>query len=74
MQQFLLDVGHNPQAVTTLAEHLRLYYPDKKIHAVFSMMKDKDIAGVLAIMKPVVEHWYFAPLVNPRAASENVNA
>ncbi len=68
----LLDVGHNPQAVTTLAEHLRLYYPDKKIHAVFSMMKDKDIAGVLAIMKPVVEHWYFAPLVNPRAASESL--
>jgi len=34
------------------------------------MMKDKDIAGVLEIMNPVVYDWFFAPLVNPRAASE----
>ncbi|MGR9043824.1 MAG: bifunctional tetrahydrofolate synthase/dihydrofolate synthase [Gammaproteobacteria bacterium] len=67
----LLDVGHNPQAVRTLAEHLRNYYSGQNIHAVFSMMKDKDIGGVLGVMKPVVKDWYFAPLPdNPRCASE----
>ena len=42
----LLDVGHNPQAVRTLAEYVTTVFPGKRIHAVFSMMKDKDIAGV----------------------------
>jgi dihydrofolate synthase/folylpolyglutamate synthase len=66
----LLDVGHNPEAVKTLFEYLTLTFPGKKIHAVFSMMKDKDIAGVLDIMNPVVYDWFFAPLSNPRAATE----
>ena len=66
----LLDVGHNPEAVKTLFEYLTLTFPGKRIHAVFSMMKDKDIAGVLDIMNPVVYDWFFAPLTNPRAASE----
>ncbi|MGR9114347.1 MAG: bifunctional tetrahydrofolate synthase/dihydrofolate synthase [Gammaproteobacteria bacterium] len=67
----LLDVGHNPQAVRTLADHLLGYYSGRCVHAVFSMMKDKDIRGVLEVMKPVVKDWYFAPLpYNPRCASE----
>jgi dihydrofolate synthase/folylpolyglutamate synthase len=68
----LLDVGHNPQAVRTLAEYVTTVFPEKRIHAVFSMMKDKDIAGVIEIMKPVVYDWFFASLANPRAATESV--
>ncbi len=68
----LLDVGHNPQAVRTLAEYITNTFPDRRIHAVFSMMKDKDIAGVIEIMNPVVHDWFFAPLANPRAATEPV--
>jgi dihydrofolate synthase/folylpolyglutamate synthase len=66
----LVDVGHNPEAVKTLVEYLNMTFPDKRIHAVFSMMKDKDIAGVLEIMNPVVYDWFFAPIANPRAATE----
>jgi dihydrofolate synthase/folylpolyglutamate synthase len=66
----LLDVGHNPEAVKTLVEYLTGTFPGRKIHAVFSMMKDKDIAAVLEIMNPVVYDWFFAPLANPRAATE----
>ncbi|MDD5410893.1 MAG: bifunctional tetrahydrofolate synthase/dihydrofolate synthase [Methylobacter sp.] len=68
----LLDVGHNPQAVRTLAEYITNTFPDRRVHAVFSMMKDKDIAGVIEIMNPVVHDWFFAPLANPRAATEPV--
>lgn len=68
----LLDVGHNPQAVQTLNEYLQDVFPAVKIHAVFAMMKDKDIAGVLSIMRDRVEAWYLAPLKNPRAASEEL--
>lgn len=66
----LLDVGHNPQAVQTLLEHLQQAFAGVKVHAVFAMMKDKDIPKVLAMMRERVAHWYLAPLKNPRAASE----
>lgn len=66
----LLDVGHNPQAVRTLADYVTTAFPGRRIHAVFSMMKDKDIASVLEIMNPVVHDWFFAPLANPRVATE----
>jgi dihydrofolate synthase/folylpolyglutamate synthase len=66
----LLDVGHNPEAVKTLVDYLTATFPEKRIHAIFSMMKDKDIAGVLEIMNPVVHDWFFAPLANPRVATE----
>ena len=65
----LLDVGHNPEAVQTLAEYLNQNFPKRRIHAIFSMMKDKDIAEVLRIMNPVVYDWFFAPLTNRRAAT-----
>lgn len=66
----LLDVGHNPEAVKTLVDYLAAHFPNKKIHAIFSMMKDKDISTVLQLMNPVVYDWFFAPLGNPRAVTE----
>ncbi|MEY4768030.1 MAG: hypothetical protein RL637_669 [Pseudomonadota bacterium] len=68
----LLDVAHNPQAVTSLRNYLDKYFADKTIYAVFAMMKDKDIASVIACMKPRVKAWFLAPLSNPRAASERI--
>jgi dihydrofolate synthase / folylpolyglutamate synthase len=68
----LLDVGHNPEAVQTLVEYLSQNFPNKRIHAIFSMMKDKDIAEVLRIMNPVVYDWFFAPLTNIRAATQTL--
>lgn len=65
----LLDVGHNPQAVETLLAYLRSDFADVKIRAVFAMMKDKDIAGVIDLMHERVADWYLAPLNNPRAAT-----
>mgnify|MGYP006265858041 CR=1 FL=1 len=68
----LLDVGHNPQAVETLVAYLNEYFPNTHIHAIFSMMKDKDIAGVLSLMKPIVSQWFFTPLThNARAVTES---
>ena len=68
----LLDVGHNPQAAQTLVDYLQTYFPAVKIHAVFAMMKDKDIPGVLEKMHTCVAQWYLAPLQNPRAAPDEL--
>lgn len=68
----LLDVGHNPQAVETLVDYLAENFPHRRIHAIFSIMKDKDIASILTLMKPVVSEWFFAPLPqNPRAITQS---
>jgi dihydrofolate synthase/folylpolyglutamate synthase len=37
--------------------------------AVFAMLKDKDIAGVVAAVKTQVAHWFIASLSGPRGAS-----
>ncbi len=66
----LLDVAHNPQAAGILAGYLRERFPGKRIHAVFAIMRDKDIAGVVSPLKELVERWYLAPVPLPRAASE----
>jgi dihydrofolate synthase/folylpolyglutamate synthase len=65
----VLDVAHNPQAVAALALNLDQmgFYP--RTHAVFGAMRDKDIAGVLAHIAPLVDAWYLAELPIPRAAS-----
>ncbi len=68
----LLDVAHNPHAVQTLVEHLDEYFADKKIHAVFSMMKDKDIEAVIALLKTRVNTWFFAPSTYPRMATPEI--
>ncbi|KAF3981032.1 MAG: bifunctional tetrahydrofolate synthase/dihydrofolate synthase [Methylococcales symbiont of Hymedesmia sp. n. MRB-2018] len=68
----LLDVAHNPQAVTALFNYINDAFSGKNIHAVFSMMKDKDIVAVIDIIKPVISHWYFASLSISRAVSESV--
>ena len=65
----ILDVAHNPHAVAALAENLDAmgFFPNT--HAVFGAMADKDYAAILQRMDPLVEHWYFADLPTPRAAT-----
>ncbi len=70
----LLDVGHNPQAARMLATGLERYFPNQRIHAIFAMMKDKDIGGVVRIMHPYVLNWYIAPLNHSRIAEQSVIA
>ncbi|BBA32996.1 bifunctional folylpolyglutamate synthase/dihydrofolate synthase [Methylocaldum marinum] len=65
----LLDVAHNPQAVKVLADYLSSRFDGKTIHAVFAVMRDKDIHGIIYNIKDLVEHWYLAPLEMSRAAT-----
>lgn len=67
--QVVLDVAHNPQAATALAQALRALGAAPRTHAVFGAMADKDIAGVLACLDDAVDAWYFCDLPTPRAAS-----
>jgi dihydrofolate synthase/folylpolyglutamate synthase len=64
----IVDVAHNSQSVGILAEHLQQQFPGRVIHAVFAMMRDKNIPETIARMRNLVKHWYAAPLSLQRAA------
>lgn len=66
----LLDVSHNPEAAQTLVDYLHAEFKNQPIHAIFTMMSDKDIQGVIKLMQPCIKHWYISPLDNPRAVKE----
>jgi len=65
----VLDVAHNPQAARVLADNLADmgFYPET--HAVFGMLKDKDIDGVCRALKDKFSTWSAADLAVPRGAT-----
>jgi dihydrofolate synthase / folylpolyglutamate synthase len=65
----VLDVAHNPQAAAALADTLGSMGFHRETSAVLGMLRDKDIAGVVAAMMPRIDHWCVAPLEGPRGAS-----
>ena len=65
----ILDVAHNPHAARSLAKTLASLPPSPKTYAVCAMLKDKDIAGVVAALKPQVDMWLVAGIEATRGAS-----
>lgn len=70
----VLDVAHNPHAAAALAQNLmnQGFFPTT--HAVFGALADKDIAGVIALLKERIDVWHVAALDVPRAASAEMVA
>lgn len=67
-----LDVAHNPEAARELTEWLKKNPVDGKTCAIFSILADKDIAGVIATAATQMDEWYLVPLNGGRAASIGV--
>ncbi len=65
----ILDVAHNPHAARALAANLAAMGRAGRTLAVFAMLKDKDIAGVITALQTLVGHWFVAGLAGPRGAS-----
>lgn len=64
----LLDVAHNPHGVDFLMHHLPAPAQGQRTLAVFAMLADKDIAGVIEGCLGHVDSWFVAGLPAPRAA------
>jgi len=65
----VLDVAHNPHAARVLADTLGAMSFHPATLAVFGMLADKDIDGVVAAMRPRIDQWYVATLPGPRGAA-----
>lgn len=66
--QVVLDVAHNPEAAAVLAANLGDSGYAPETIAVFGMLRDKDIAGVVRAMAPRITRWHLATLPGPRGA------
>lgn len=69
--KFILDVAHNPHAAIALAKNLKAHrvQANAKTFAVFSMLADKDMRGVVDVLKDEIDVWYVASVVHARSAS-----
>jgi dihydrofolate synthase / folylpolyglutamate synthase len=66
--QIIVDVAHNPHAATSLAQNLKKSPNTGKTLAVFGMLADKDIAGVIAAVSDEIDAWYLADIHTARGA------
>lgn len=75
----ILDVAHNPQAAHALAENLKASKTQHgktssgksasgKTYAVFAMLADKDVNGVIDAVKNEIDTWYVASINHVRGA------
>jgi dihydrofolate synthase/folylpolyglutamate synthase len=65
----VVDVAHNPHAARAFAQTLGSMGYHPRTHAVFAMLGDKDLDGVVAAMRDVVDRWTVAPLPGPRGST-----
>jgi len=65
----ILDVAHNPHAAKSLAINLKQSRHQGKTIAVFAMLADKDITGVIQALSSEIDAWYVATIDNVRGAA-----
>ena len=65
----ILDVAHNPAGAAALANGWTGEFGTQRCHLVFAALGDKDIAGVITALSPIVAGWYCLKLDTPRAIS-----
>ncbi len=64
----VMDVAHNPDAANVLADNLDTMKSYRHTYAVFAMLNDKDIKGVIKALKHCVDVWLISTIHAPRGA------
>jgi len=67
--EVIVDVAHNPQAAAALAKNLNSSPCTGQTIAVFAMLADKDIHGVIDALVAEIDVWYIADTLTERGAN-----
>lgn len=62
----IVDIAHNPAAFFVLRDNLNCYFPGREIILIFAASRDKDIRGMLKIIK--YKHIILTKFNSPRCA------
>ncbi|WP_424529775.1 bifunctional folylpolyglutamate synthase/dihydrofolate synthase [Sphaerisporangium viridialbum] len=63
----VVDAGHNPGAMESVVQALEESFGFSRLVAVVAVMADKDVAGVLELLEPVVEEIVVTRNSSPRS-------
>ena len=63
----IFDGAHNPASIDALVATIKEVYPDKNIHIVMGILKDKDYITILRKLETVSEKFTFINFQNSRA-------
>jgi dihydrofolate synthase/folylpolyglutamate synthase len=63
----LLDGAHNPAAATALVAALEESFAFRRLVGVVAVLADKDAAGLLSVLEPVLDHVVVTQSSSPRA-------
>ncbi|KMK51777.1 folylpolyglutamate synthase [[Actinobacillus] muris] len=69
LAQVIVDVGHNPHAARYLAERLQAQTLQGKVYALFSVLVDKDLSGIVEPLDKRIDEWHCAGLSGVRGQS-----
>jgi dihydrofolate synthase/folylpolyglutamate synthase len=70
----VLDVAHNPAAISRIREYFKEFYPDNRIIAVFGILSDKDYHQMLKELDRIAEIIILTRPMTERAADPNLLA
>ncbi|MBQ7549192.1 MAG: bifunctional folylpolyglutamate synthase/dihydrofolate synthase [Clostridia bacterium] len=63
----IIDGGHNAEGMQALCDTVRQFLSDRKIIAVFGIMRDKDYRSCIAELAPLCSRMYATTPSNPRS-------
>ncbi|WP_102026875.1 bifunctional folylpolyglutamate synthase/dihydrofolate synthase [Salirhabdus sp. Marseille-P4669] len=68
----IMDGAHNEEGILAMIATLKEWYPNKRKHIIFSVMKDKAVQQMIRQIDKVFDSVWFTSFSNPRADSEEV--
>ena len=66
----IVDVAHNPDSVKALCSMVQRLRCKGKVIVVFSALNTKDVSGMVANIKPIVNAWHIATVNTPLSISK----
>jgi dihydrofolate synthase/folylpolyglutamate synthase len=70
----ILDVAHNPAALTRIREYFKEFYPEQRIISVFGILSDKDYHKMLKELDTFADIIILTRPMSERAADPNILA
>tara|TARA_B100000900_G_scaffold136786_1_gene115788 strand:- start:4525 stop:5766 length:1242 start_codon:yes stop_codon:yes gene_type:complete len=72
VDNFILDVSHNPASVKNLISFLKKNYKDIQFSAIFAAMADKDISSIIKDISEVISDWNICSIKDNRFDTDSM--
>ncbi len=65
--EIILDVAHNLDSAKVLINNLKISKPVSNTYAVFAVLADKDVDGIINVVKGMIDKWFISQVKSERA-------